>query len=98
MFHRKGRSIRIQHPLAHQLYNYELGRRFDPGAQAEAFLPLFVNPLFTFRGPSTLAGALQVTQPSQVYVPQLVPFRGIGGTIAGQLISQPLDTNGETGT
>ena len=93
------RQIKIQHPVAHQLYSYHLGQRFDPGAQAEIFIPLNSNPVQSFRGPARLAGMLNVFQPSQLNVPMMVRTNGIGGIQAGQIISQPLIVpDGETGS
>lgn len=86
---RNPRQIRIEHPRAHQLYNYILGHRLDPGAQAEIFEPLFSLPMINFRGPSRLAGTFQTIQPPQLTVQQALAVAGIP-TTAGQLISQPL--------
>lgn len=87
--HNKNRPV-IQHPIAHQLYQYRLGRRFDPGAMAEAFDPLFALPTISFRGPARLAGTLSVFQSPQIWFNQQVGIVGLGGLQAGMLISQPL--------
>ncbi len=89
---------RIKHPLAHQFYNYILGRRFSPGAQAESFEPRYQNPIFSFRGAGRLAGSLMATEHPQVYVARpAVPIAGIP-TTAGQYILQPLLDEGESGS
>jgi hypothetical protein len=83
-------GISIDHPLAHQLYNYISGRRFDPGAPAEAFQPLFQLPVISFRGRARLAGQFLTLQPPQVWFDQQSGINGLGGLQFGQLISQPL--------
>lgn len=89
---RNPRQIRILHPVAHQLYNYVLGQRFDPGAMAEIFEMKFSLPLINFRGASRVAGALMVTQHPQLTVMQALAVAGIP-TTAGQYILQPLDVS-----
>lgn len=91
-------EIRIKHPKAHQLYNYVLGRRFDPGALAETFEALFGLPVLTFRGAGRLPRQqFFALQPPQIQVQYSVPTSGMG-TFAGQYILQPLLTDGEEGT
>lgn len=92
-------QLRILHPEAENLYSYLLGRRFDPGAEAEAFQPLFELPLISFRGPARLAGALMVTQHPQVQVPFANSISGLGGIIAGTYVLSPLQVpeDSETG-
>lgn len=89
MFTRKSRTV-IGHPLAHQLYNYVLGRRFDPGAMAEALLPRFSIPVTSFVGSARVAGTMSKFQPPQVYFLQQRGLNGVGGIQSGQIISQPL--------
>jgi len=72
------------------LYQYELGPRFDPGAQGEVFEPLFELPLLRYIGAATRAGFLRVTQQPQLWFNQQTGIVGLGGLQAGQLISQPL--------
>lgn len=84
------RAKRILHPVAHELYQYHLGIRFDPGAMAEAFEPLFGLPLVSFRGSGRVAGALRPLQPPQVWFTQQQGIQGLGGLVAGQVILQPL--------
>lgn len=80
----------ILHPMNKELYQYHLGFRFDPGAAAEAFQPLFENPILSFRGRGRIAGALRVTQTPQVWYRQQRGINGLGGLQAGQIISQSL--------
>ncbi len=79
--HRGGRPVTvINHQTAYNLYTYHLGRRFDPGAQAEAFLPLNALPVITFNGPGKLARPyFRPLQPAQVWFNQQVGIAGIGG-------------------
>lgn len=80
---------RIVHPLNDELYQYRLGTRFDPGAEAEVFEPLFQNPVIMFRGAGKVAGSLSKLQHPQVYFNYQTGINGIP-TIAGQIIQQPL--------
>ena len=81
----------IQHPSQFQHYNYLLGVRFDPGAEAEAFLPANTNPVFkAAAGVGKLTRVqLRATQHPQVW---FNPQMGVAGipTQAGQLFTQPL--------
>lgn len=73
------------------LYNYALGIRFDPGAQAEAFLPEFANPLYIWRGPGRMPRQqFLCLQPAQIRFLPLVGLQGVGGVQAGFVVSQPL--------
>lgn len=72
------------------IYDYSLGRRFDPGAPAEVFQPTLRNPVYLFRGPGRVAGFLQVLQPPQVQFVAQVGTQGLGGVQVGQLYGQPL--------
>lgn len=89
MRHPQNRS-KIQHPLNHELYQYRLGPRFDPGAMAEVFEPLFQLPHILFRGAGRIAGTMSKLQPPQVWFTQQRGIVGLGGLQAGQVISQPL--------
>lgn len=71
-------------------YDFRLGVRFDPGAQAEALEPLYENPVISFRGNGRLAGTLLVFQPPQIMFPGTRGTVGYGGIQHGQLIGQPL--------
>ena len=73
-----------------EIYDHVLGRRFDPGAQAEVFLPAFANPVFLFRGNGRLAGSRIVFQPPAVWVRPAYTMAGLGGIQAGQVVGQPL--------
>lgn len=86
------RQVRIQHPTAHQFYQYQLGERFDPGAMAEAFVPKFANPILSFRGAGRLCGEIcrPFASSPQVWFNPIQPVIGLGGNIAGQFIHQPL--------
>lgn len=90
MFQHNKAQKRIQHPLNKELYQYRLGKRFDPGAMAEAFDPLFTLPMILFRGAGRLAGALNVFSHPQVWFNQQQGIQGVGGLQAGFLVSQPL--------
>jgi hypothetical protein len=73
-----------------QIYQFFLGRRFDPGAEAEVFQPTLSNPVVLFRGNSRLAGVMAVYQSPQAFVPANIGVAGIGGVQGGQIYSQPL--------
>lgn len=94
------RPTKIQHPLAYQLYNYHLGPRFDPGAQAEVLKPKFQNPLASFLGAGRVggfvAGQFRVTQPAQVRFYRQVGLVGLGGVQAGSFRGAPLLDISET--
>ena len=84
----------IDHPLTRgNLYTYRLGDRFDPGAQAESFLPLTTLPSLVYRGIGRIAGALNVFQYPQVQFNLQAGIVGVGGVAAGQYILQPLVDN-----
>lgn len=87
-------KVLVNHPLTRgSLYVYRLGDRFDPGAQAEAFLPLTTLPALVFRGIGRVAGALNVFQHPQVRFNYQTGIQGVGGLQAGQYILQPLVDN-----
>lgn len=88
MFGRFGKKpVAVQHS---QLYNYHIGPRFDPGAQAEVFNPLFTLPVIFIRGAGRIAGSLRVTQHPAVWFTQQSGINGLGGVVPGQIIFQPL--------
>lgn len=73
------------------LYEYRLGRRFDPGASGDTFLPVLNNPVvIVTRGSGRLAGALRPLQPAQVWFGPQVGRQGLGGIQAGQIVGQRL--------
>lgn len=74
----------------HEIYDYRLGRRFDPGAPGEVFDPAFANPVYLFRGPARLAGHLAIFQPPQVNVLTNIGVQGLGGIQGGQYFGQSL--------
>jgi lauroyl/myristoyl acyltransferase len=80
---------RIKHPTAGIHYAYHLGRRFDPGARAEVFTPLFANPVYVFHGPGKIAGQFRVTQHPQVWFAPQIGRVGLP-TQAGILRTAPL--------
>jgi hypothetical protein len=73
-----------------EVYDYRLGRRFDPGAPGEVFSPVFNNPVVLFRGRARLAGTLSKFQPPQVNVLASIGVIGLGGIQAGQYVGQSL--------
>jgi hypothetical protein len=72
------------------VYDYRLGRRFDPGAPAEAFEALLGTPVFLFRGAARLAGSMSKFQPPQVWFRNQTGVQGLGGLQAGQFVGAPL--------
>lgn len=72
------------------VYDYRLGRRFDPGAPAEAFEALLGTPVVLFRGRARVAGSLSKFQPPQVWFRNQVGVQGLGGVQAGMYVGQPL--------
>jgi hypothetical protein len=86
------------------LYDYVLGRRFDPGAGAEVFQPAYTLPVIMFRGNGRVAGRINPTQPPMVQFNSAVGLQGFGGIQVGQLFGQPLldpsqiGEGGDTGT
>jgi hypothetical protein len=76
--------------LAKQFYNYILGTRFDPGAEAEVFERATEDPIQVFRGAARLAGSLNVFQHPQVWFTQQNGVQGIGGLQAGTVRFTPL--------
>ena len=72
------------------LYQYDVTRRFDPGAPGNAFEPLFNLPKIVFRGRARIAGQFGTMQPPQIYFNGQLGVTGLGGIQAGQVISQPL--------
>lgn len=83
-------DVKIVHPTATEFYQYRLGIRFDPGAEAEGFEPKFTLPLISFRGPGRVAGALRPLAGPQVWFAPQVGTQGIGGLTAGQIALAPL--------
>lgn len=75
---------------AEPIYSWHQGRIFNNGAQQVAFEFGKALPLYSIIGPATIAGALMIDQPPQVFNPQSVPVVGLGGIQAGGFTSQPL--------
>jgi hypothetical protein len=67
-----------------------LGRRFDPGAEAEVFIPATNTPVILYRGRGRAAGTFGTLQPAQAYFYGAQGVIGLGGVQAGQVIGQPL--------
>jgi hypothetical protein len=76
--------------------NYGVAPSYDgSGAGNFVFEQEFTNPVYLARGAGRVAGALRVTQRPQSWFNYRAAEIGIGGTIAGQMILQPLvDNNG----
>lgn len=74
----------------HPDYDFRLGVRFDPGAQAEALEPLLMNPVVSFRGNGRLAGSMNKFQPPPAVFPGTIGIVGLGGIQAGGLVGAPL--------
>jgi hypothetical protein len=72
------------------LVQFRLGRRFDPGAEAEVFEQVLNNPVYLFRGNGRVAGVISPIQPPAVYINGRVLTAGLGGIQAGQYVGQPL--------
>lgn len=73
-----------------EVYEHILGRRFDPGAMAEAFESILGNPVYLYRGNGRVAGTLSKLQAPQVWFPPQRGVQGLGGLQAGQVVGQPL--------
>lgn len=87
----KDRDIRILHPHTKELYHYSLGVRFDPGALAEGFRPLFQLPILFAAGRSRIAAQkMRPLQPAQVWFSQQRGINGLGGVQHGTFVLQPL--------
>lgn len=71
----------------------------DSGAQQYAFIPEFMNPLYTLPGPGTpYKMQWAVTQPQQLYYNMAQRMDGVIGVVAGQVaLTGLLDTRGISG-
>lgn len=74
------------------LYHFHEGDLFTPGTGNWAMDPSHQTPLFTQWGRAFLSGinVFCPVQPPQVYSHIAIPVAGIGGLVAGQIVSQPL--------
>ena len=97
-FQRSNKLIKlIDHPAAHQLYNYHLGDIYTPGAMAEVFFPLTNNPLYSHRGAGRTAGQFFWRQPQPLTAQATTMMAGIPPQ-AGQFVSQRLQGKNKTGS
>lgn len=79
---------RVLDVVTHHFYHYRLGRRFDPGAQSESYLPFTHLPVVSLRGNGRGAGwepaaNIRVEQPPQVWFNPVHGVNGVGGLQAG---------------
>lgn len=81
-------------------YNFFEGDLFTPGTGNWVMDPSHETPLFTDWGRAFLRrpNSIMAFQEPQVFANQMAPLFGIGGQIPGQLITQPLSMNQETGS
>jgi hypothetical protein len=84
---------------AKMLYNYVRRTLPDAGAQQYAFIPAFMNPLFSLPGPGTpYSFRWNPLQPEQLYYNLAQNMQGVLGVVAGQMALQPLlDTRNGVG-
>lgn len=88
------RRKKINHASAPDLYQYSIVPSPTNGAQNAVFdTKLETMPLQVFNGPSVVAGALNVFQPTQVVQLQFNTNVGLGGINAGTVYQQPLTNN-----
>lgn len=74
------------------LYHVHHGDVFLPGAGNVVFEPKFALPPIQLIGAGIYAGALRVTQGPQIRTTYATTTAGLGGLVAGQIITQPLNT------
>jgi hypothetical protein len=81
------------------LYHYHEGDLFNPGTGNYVFEYPFELPLQTIWGMAFLRrpNTFNPIQPIQSFAPPNVVPNGIGGTVAGQIIFQPLIPNEQGG-
>ena len=81
-------------------YNFFEGDLFTPGTGNWVMDPSHETPLFTDWGRAFLRrpNAFMALQEAQVFSNQMSALFGIGGQIPGQMITQPLSVNQETGS
>ncbi len=88
------RKKKISHPVAPNLANYMPGMILTPGTESLIYETPFNLPAFATLGAGRgIRKQLAVLQNQQQPVVHRVPTRGIGGTVAGQMVSQPLAHN-----
>jgi hypothetical protein len=80
-------------------WNLFEGDLFTPGTGNWVVDPSHETPLMTDWGRAFLRrpNAIMALQEPQVFAHQMSPLFGLGGVVPGQLITQPLSMNQETG-
>lgn len=80
-------------------WNLFEGDLFTPGTGNFVVDPSHETPLYTDWGRAFLRrpNAFTCVGPAQVFANQMSPLFGLGGQVPGQLITQPLSLNQETG-
>jgi hypothetical protein len=75
------------------LYHYHSGDVFLPGAGNAAFEPAFQLPVIQLIGYGIYAGPAPspIQRAPQIYVSHAATVAGLGGVIAGQFVTQPLN-------
>ena len=93
---RTNSSAQVAVPGKKALYHYHEGDLFTPGTENYVFDYPFEFPLQTIWGIAFLRrpNVFNPLQPNQVYSNPNVVINGIGGLIAGQLVTQPIETDG----
>lgn len=95
----------FSHPATRQrsavvpgLYHVHHGDVFLPGAGNIVFEPLFSLPLIQLIGAATYAGPAPdpLQRTPQIFVSQSATVAGIGGMVAGQFMTQPLNVPFDT--
>lgn len=84
-------------PRNNALYAYHEGDVFTPGTGNYVFVYPFEFPLQTIWGGAFLrrANTFNPEQPPQIYSQPNIVINGIGGLVAGQFATQPLETDGD---
>lgn len=90
------RALRWRHPQNPAQVQYVQGRIFTNGAMTLGYESRYTqSPVLIYRGAGRTAGSLRPLQHPQVYYSQAVPFSGVGGLTAGQILGYSL-TNADT--
>jgi len=84
-------------PKTNAVYYYHEGDVFTPGTGNYVFDYPFEFPLQTIWGNAFLRkpNTFQPEQPPQIYSNPTIKINGVGGLIAGQLVTQGLETDGQ---
>jgi hypothetical protein len=85
-------SSRIRSVVVPLLVHYHYGDVFLPGAGNVVFDTDLGLPPISLKGQATYAGPAPnpIQRPPQIFAMQRAPNSGIGGLVAGQLMTQPL--------